>query len=453
MMGFPDRSTLSHPMLKLSFGLFVAAPLLVACASAPSVPEIPYAEDEPPHDLVVERITTAVPWPRGVRFVDGQLFALARGVHRSAGGPQADIDDKAGTIFVIDPDVAELATGDTAVGEAVRNNARELAAPTAPPFNLWDRRMPATLDTLTDRPYCMLVWDEPSQNFFICGYSGIDIDGGPKFRKNATDAVHRFDTRTGEWHVVEAHDPSVVPADAMGSAISSEYYPHHDIATNAPPHGLVNGACGAVIAGDYLYVGAKDNTALAQYDLTEIRRNPAAPAPPGRYVFEGSAGNATFPIEGHGDMVLNGTCALAVGDGWVYVAFRTTSQIIRIPLTDDGDVAPDVEGQLVAQFPRYDAETGKGSANIYDMEFDTQGWLYVSPGYDGAIYRFKPDPESVYDKTKRSYTPYVDLTALVGAKKSGNICFDDDGNLYVCSGQDVTPETPTRGVIYRVRRP
>lgn len=444
-----------HPSVGSIGSLVAGLCLVAACASAPApVPVASFAQqapDEPPGELIVERISTAVPWPRGVRYIDGQLYALARGVHRSAGGPQADVDDMAGTIFVLDPTIAEPADPNQPVGAAVRANGRVLAAPTAPPFYLWDGRMPATLDALTDRPYCTLVYDAASQNFFVCAYSGIDIDGGPKFRKNATDAVHRFDLRSGEWATVEAHDPSIVPLAEQQTDIDSRYYPHHNITQNPPPHGLVNGACGAVIAGQYLYVGAKDNTALAQYDLSEIRSNPAAPAPPGRYIFEGSAGNATFPIEGHGQMEFNGTCALAVHDGWLYVAFRTTSQIIRLPLTDSGDVAGDAVGQLVAQFPRYDPVKKGGSANIYDMEFDAQGRLYVSPGYDGAIYRFTPDPAYVYDATAVDYAPYVDLGALVGAKKSGNICFDAEGSLYVCSGQDVTPDTKTRGVIYRVR--
>jgi len=432
--------------------------LLAACAQTPSVDSATLAVSGPEQapdvlrgELVIERVTTAVPWPRGVRFVDGKLYAVARGVHRSAGGPQADIEDRAGTIFQIDPDVFEPADADQPVSAAVRQNGRAIAEPTAPPFNVWDGRMPATLDTKADRPYCMLVWDDITQNFFVCAYSGIDLPTTEKFRKNATDAVYRFDTRTGQWLTVEAHDPSVVPVEELGTNVDSRYYPHHDIDENPAPHGLVNGACGAEVVGRYLYVGAKDNSALAQYDLSAIRADPNAPAPPGRYIFEGSKGDAYFPVEGHGMMKLNGTCALTAHDGWLYVAFRTTSQIIRIPLEEDGSIAPDAQGQLIAQWPTWDPVTQRGSANIYDMEFDTEGRLYVSPGYDGAVYRFTPDPDYVYDATKVDYVPYVDLTELVGAKRSGNICFDDEGSLYICTGQDVTPDEPTRGVIYRIR--
>ena len=37
----------------------------------------------------------------------------------------------------------------------------------------------------------------------------------PNFRKNATDALYRFDLRTNRWGVIEMHDPDVVPAKAL----------------------------------------------------------------------------------------------------------------------------------------------------------------------------------------------------------------------------------------------
>lgn len=398
----------------------------------------------------LERITTAVPWPRGVRYIDGKLYALARGVHRSGEGPQADIEDLAGTIFVIDPSISEPVADGQPVGEAVRNNAKVLAAPTSPPFRIWNRQMPATKDLYTDRPYCMLVYDRASRNFFVCGYSGIDLPGKEKFRKNATDSIHRYDLRIGKWKIVEAHNPDVVPVAALGYHVDSTYYPHHDPKKNPPPHGLINGPCGATVAGKYIYVGAKDNTALAQYDLAEIRRNPEAPPPPARFIFDGTSGNAQVNVKGHGKMTVNGTCAVEAHGGFLYVAFRTTSQILRFPLREDGGLVEPLEAEYIAQFATYNPAKKGGSADIYDMTFDSEGNCYVSPGYDGAIYRFKPDPKRLYD-SKKGYEPYVDLQALAGAKKSGNICFDDDGNLYICSGQKVIAESKIRGVIYRVR--
>jgi hypothetical protein len=409
------------------------------------------AETQPATRERLQRITTAVPWPRGVRFVDGKLYALARGVHRSDGGPQAPVEDHAGAIFVVDPGVSEPAGRDKPVGEAVRRNGEILAAPTDPPFRIWDRRMPATRDTRADRPYAALVYDERSRNFFVSAYSGIDLPRAPGFRKNATDAVHRYDRRIGEWKPVEAHDPKAVPRQALNEDVDSRYYPHHDIDRNAPPHGLVNGPCGAVIAGRYLYVGAKDNSALAQYDLSTIREDPEAPPPPARYIFEGTEGAAYAQVEGRGRMKVKGTCAMAVHDRFLYVSFRTTSQILRFPLREDGSLEKPLEADYIAQFTRDDSDEKGGSANIYDMAFDEKGRLYVSPGYNGAIDRFTPDAEDLYDARAADYAPYIDLGPLVGAEKTGNICLDPAGNLYICSGRDLTPEDNTHGVLYRVR--
>ncbi|MEO0650260.1 MAG: hypothetical protein AAFZ65_06245 [Planctomycetota bacterium] len=444
---------MSKHLAPAAFGLALVA---AACASSATVEVeadsyvMPVYEELGP--IEIDRVTTAVPWPRGVRFIDGQLYALARGVHRSAGGPQEHIEDHAGSIFVIDPGVGEDALADAPVGAGVRTNGQIIAAPEEQPFRLWNRQMPATLDIYTDRPYCMLVWDEPSQNFFVCGYSGIDIPEQPLFRKNATDSVHRYDLRNGLRSVVEAHDPDVVPAEELAVDVDSRYYPHHDPATNAAPHGLVNGPCGAVVAGDYLYVGGKDNTALAQYDLHEIRENPDAPAPDARYVFEGSQGYVMVDTVHHGQMQVNGTAAMTVHEGYLYVAFRTTSQIIRFPLEENGDLVRPLKAEYIAQFARYDTGRPGRSANIYDMAFDSEGRLYVSPGYDGAVYRFWPDPERVYDTLNVDYEPYIDLEPLVGAKKSGNICFDNQDNLYICSGQQVLDDSEIRGVIYKVAK-
>lgn len=398
----------------------------------------------------VDCVTTAVPWPRGVRYVDGKLYALSRGIHRSAGGPQASIEDMGGSIFEIDPSLAEPAIKGAVPSLALQQNAKVLAAPDPKVVRLWDRRMPATLDRQTDRPYCMLLYDRESQSFFICAYSGIDLGQSPGFRKNASDAVHRYDLRSQSWHVVEQHDPSVVPMAEFGENVSSIYYPHHDPAKNPPPHGLVNGPCGGIIVGRYLYVGSNDNTALAQYDLAAIRKDPNAGPPPGRFIFEGNKGYAEVEVKGQGLTKIMGTCAFAVNEGFLYVAFRTTSQILRFPLREDGGLEHPLVAEKIAQFSRYVHGKG-GSADIYDMCFGPDGLLYVSPGYDGAIYRFRPDPKRVWDSTKAAYQPFIDLEPLLGTKKSGNICFDDKGHLYVCSGQDLTPDSKIRGVIYRVR--
>ncbi len=135
------------------------------------------------------------------------------------------------------------------------------------------------------------------------------------------------------------------------------------------------------------------------------------------------------------------------------VAFRTTSQILRFPLQKNGDLVRPLVAEKIAQFKRYDPEVkGGGSSNIYDMTFDADGLLYVSPAYEGAVFRFRPDPENVFDATGYDLEPYVDLRKITGNPKirSGNICLDDENNLYICSGNKELPEGKIRGVVFRV---
>ncbi|MEM8884286.1 MAG: hypothetical protein AAGD14_09470 [Planctomycetota bacterium] len=431
----------------------IALAALAFALLTPSAFAKPKDYGPPSVDIRLERITTVVPWPRGVRFVDGKLYAIGRGIHRSAGGPQNDIDDMAGHVFVIDPKISEPVVKGVPVSKAVRNNGRILARPTSPPFQLWSREMPSTRDTRAGRPYCQLVYDPVSRNFITCGFSGIDLPRPLIFRKNATDSVLRYDMRVGKWFVIDQHDPDVVPEKELGLTVPSRYYPHHDMTKNPAPHGMVNGPCGAAVAGRYLYVGAKDNTALVQYDLDPIRKNPNAKAPPARYIFHRASQdkNVFVNVKGHGNTYIEGTAAVEAHEGFLYVAFRTTSQIIRFPLQEDGDLVRPLQGELIAQFTRYDPKTKSGSANIYDMAFDKDGLIYVSPGYNGAVYRFKPDPKNILDAYKGYPKPYIDLTALIGVRRSGNICFDDEWNLYICSGKKEVEEGKLRGVIYRVR--
>ena len=148
---------------------------------------------------------------------------------RNAGGVSAEVEDQAGTIYVVDPEIAEPIDQDE-VGQAVRNNGQILAAPTDPPFRLWDRTaVPPESDRETDRPYCTLRYHRPTHSFYICAFSGIDKPkrpGDPSFSKNLNDAILRYDLRTQRWHDVERHD-----LEAGG------IYPHHNPALFAPPHG------------------------------------------------------------------------------------------------------------------------------------------------------------------------------------------------------------------------
>lgn len=429
----------------------LAATLLVTSAGV----DWPVAEaDEGQSNPRFERITNIVPWPRGVRFVDGKLYAIARGPHRSAGGPHPDIDDKAGCIFEIDPSVSEQVVPGQPPGAAVVKNGKVIAVASEPPFQLWDRKLPNTDDTTADRPYAQLVYDKISQNFFFCGFSGVDLpkkQGG--FRKNATDCILRYDMRMRRYFEVDRHNHLTVPKSELKKVVDPKYYPHHDVANNPPPHGLVNGACGADVVGDFLYVGAKDNTALVQYDLRPIRKNPLSGPPPGKYIFHRPSydRDVFVQVKGQGSVYVEGTSAVGAHDGWLYVCFRTTSQILRFSLTENGDLVRPLEAEQVAQFKRYDPKKKGGSANIYDIAFDSKGFAYVSPGYDGKIYRFKPVSGKVEDFTDGYADPYVDIEKLAGAKKTVNICFDAEDNLYISAGKQEIPNSNIRGVIYRYK--
>jgi hypothetical protein len=411
--------------------------------------------------VVLERVSTAVPWPRGLAFVEGRLIALARGIHRSAGGPNPEIEDLAGHLFEIDPNVAEPVVKGQEAGGAVRKNGRVFAEPAEPPFHLWNRRLPSTNDTRTDRPYCAIGFDPESRNMFICAFSGIDRGGkdyaGQSFRKNPTDGVFRYDLRTQKWHVVDAHRHDSVPEAELQPAIRNEFYPHHDPSKNPPPHGMANGPDDATVCGRFLYVAAKDNSALIQYDLDAIRSSPDAPPPPGRYIFRRAnpQDDPCVQVEGHDSMYVEGTCALAAHGGYLYVAFRTTSQILRFPITGDGDLVRPLQGQYIAQFDRYDPEKKGGSADIYDIGFNSRGELFVAASNTGAFWRIRPDPSRVFDgRTGTSEVPYVNLRELTDHPdaKVGDFTFDAEDNLYLCSGNKDVNEGNLRGTIYRVRK-
>jgi hypothetical protein len=417
------------------------------------------AEEAPAAATGIQRVTTAVPWPRGIVWKDGKLLVLARGVHRSAGGPNPEIQDLAGNIFEVDPNVHEPLVKGTPPGEAVRANARLLAEATSPPFHLWSRALPSTSDTLTDRPYAGLLLDEPSNNLFVICFSGIDLLDKPFFRKNATCAVHRYNLQTRKWYAFEAHDPTRVPVEQLAVWVPNDTYPHHDPAQNKPPHGMANGPCGGWIVGKYLYVAAKDNSALVQYDLTETRRNPEAPPPPGRYVFRrsGPQDDPFLETKGHGNMYVEGTCAVAAHAGWMYVAFRTTSQIVRFPITADGDVVRPIVAEYLAQFDAYEYAGNEytKSADIFDMRINSRGDCFVSCNGQGTLWRIPAADQGKRVLNARKGTeenPYVNLRELTDHDKStcGNFCFDPEDNVYICTGNEDTPEDNLRGAIYRV---
>ena len=137
----------------MSFALkfFMAAAVCLTLVLLSVGGEAARAESE----LVIERVSTKVPFPRGLEIVDGQLYVLSRGRVRESGGASGSIDDRAGTIYRIDLSIAQPI--DEPLSDQVRENGEEFAAPTDPPFRLLRRELePATRDRETDRPYCVL---------------------------------------------------------------------------------------------------------------------------------------------------------------------------------------------------------------------------------------------------------------------------------------------------------
>lgn len=356
----------------------------------------------------VERVTTAVPFPRGLAMVDDNLHVLCRGRAREAGGVTASIDDRAGSIYVVDTAIGEPATNKV-VSAAVRQNAQLLARPTEPPFRLWDRTAsPPQSDRRTDRPYCTLRYHAPTRSFYICAFSGIDLPsqpGKPSFSKNASDAVLRYDLRTGRWHEVERS-------------------------------GWLYGPDNCLPLGDWLYAVAKDNSRLVRFDLRDLARDPEARPPVGELVTE-------HEWEGHS--------ALAYRDGWLYVGYRTSSVIARLRLDDRYRPVTPIRFELVARFDPFDPVTRR-SANITDMDFDERGRLYVVSAQPSRIFRFVPDPASVFDGRDGQAEPWLDLAALTGnaRMKSENV-LAHRGWIYVTSGDAYDYQQGADGAVYRAR--
>ncbi len=413
---------------------------------------VPRAGTPRAHTAVrLERVTTAVPWPRGLAWVDGELVVLARGRHRRAGGIDTAIADRSGSLFAVDPHIVEPVQPGRAAGAAVRKNARLLTAPQQNPFLLYTGGEPRA-DTRMDRPYCTLIYDDASRNLFVCGYSGVDLPANV-FRKNATDSIHRFDLRTQRWLPVELHDASIVPPAALGRVVANTYYPHHDPAQNAAPHGWLNGPNGGCVAGRYLYCTGKDNHSIARYDLEAVRRDPHAAPPPSQRVL-GAEVLVRHP-GGTRTMQALGPSAAVARDGWLYVGYRTSSVVLRFAIDDDGALRQPAIGELIAVFEPWRAARGR-SANLIDLAFNHRGELFASCATDGRIWRIGiPDPATPFfgdDSGERpaSAPPYIDLAAHVGHKTNcGNITFDAEDRLYLCSG-NYDAGTDLAGVIYRV---
>lgn len=111
-----------------ALGALLCTLVLCACSSSMKpVPQTPpFPAYKPQSTSVLQRVTTGVPWPRGIVWHEGKLMVLARGVHRSAGGPQPDIDDLVGAIFEVDLNVFETVVKGAAATRT-RRTARSAA--------------------------------------------------------------------------------------------------------------------------------------------------------------------------------------------------------------------------------------------------------------------------------------------------------------------------------------
>jgi len=407
--------------------------------------------DLPPPPRAFERVSAGVPWPRGIVFVEDRLVVLARGRHRRAGGIDPRIRDHSGSLFTVDPRISETVRPGRLASNAVIRNAALLAPPADPPFHLYDGRTEPIEAVLLDRPYCTLVYDRVSRNFFVCGYSGVDLPGA-RFRKNATDSVLRFDLRTERWSLVEGHDPRSVRREELGYVVPNDRYPHADPKTSLPPHGWLNGPNGACVSGRYLLVCGKDNHLVAAYDLRGIRKDPRSGPPRGLPVL-GPDLEIETPLGRKKTRVL-GPSALARWGDHLYVGYRTSSIVLRFDVDERGLPRKETAA-LCAVFEPWDPET-KRSANLIDMDFDSRGRLYVACAKSGRIWCIGvPDPSRPFygndrGTRKPSAPPFLDLAVLTGKKTScANICFDPEDRLYICAGNYDTASAKIAGVIYR----
>lgn len=423
------------------FPCLLWAALLLSRVAAISYPSLGAPLEVAAATPEVRRVSTAVPFPRGLVLREDGLYVLARGRVRDSGGVNVAIDDRAGTLWKVDPAVSEAIDEQT---QAVARNGHVIAEPMSPPFNLLDRSLDfASEDDLTDRPYCGLRWHEGTQSFYICAFSGIDLSAADpaaaesgSFKKNFADGVLRYDTRTGKWSEIERHDP------AAGAA-----YPHEG---ERLPQGWVKGPDNLLPVGDTMLVVAKDNSRLIAYDLRPLKDDPAAGPPRGREVL-----GETVWIDGKPRTVL-GHSGLAYRDGWLYLSFRTTSEIIRVPVTNHqaGELAVDPKrAELLALFDPFDPAGGKQSANLTDIDIGPDGDVYVVSAYPARIFRFTPDPGNVHDSRTGSDVPsrpWVNLAEVTGnpTMKSENVIVAPDGRVFVTSGDAYGHEEGLGGAIW-----
>jgi hypothetical protein len=142
---------------------------------------------------------------------------------------------------------------------------------------------------------------------------------------------------------------------------------------------------------------------------------------------------------------------LAARDGFLYVGFRTSSTIVRIPLAEDGQLSQPIAAELVARFDQYDPKTRK-SANLTDMAFGPDGDLYVISAQPARLYRFRPDPRNVFDGRTGHSPAWADMAALTNnpKMKGENVLVDANGRVFVTSGDAYAFQNGAGGTVYRI---
>ncbi len=361
------------------------------------------------------RLTDATPFPRGLAMADpdgdgiASLYVLSRGRARGNGGANVTVDDKAGTIWEVDP-----TTGRT----------RVFAEPTSPPFRLLDRTLAdARDDKHTDRPYCGLRYDEATHSFYIVAFSGIDLPAADVknaesgyFRKNYSDGVLRYDIDAEQWSVVDRHEPR-----------DGDAYP-------GTAGGYAKGPNNLAIVGSTLIVAAKDNNRLIAYPLEQ----------PGAAKIVLAETISLSNMDGSSRTVL-GHSALGYHDGWLYVGFRTSGEIIRLRLEDP------TQAELLAEFEPFDPETGR-SANVTDLAIGPDGDIYVLSAVPARVYRFTPDPTDVRNFRDGSGA-WLDAASLTGnaRMKAENLLITGDGTLYLASGDAYADDSGLGGAVWVYR--
>ncbi len=159
--------------------------------------------------------------------------------------------------------------------------------------------------------------------------------------------------------------------------------------------------------------------------------------------------------EGEARVELLGPSVAISRDGWLYVAYRTSSVVVRFALDAAGDVVRPPVGELIAVFEPWDAERNR-SAGLVDLAFDSKGALYASCATEGRVWRIGvPDPARPFygdDRSERptSAPPYLDLRQRIGAGATGGkLLFDAEDRLHVRVDGAAVRDDARVGGVYR----